>query len=198
MLPRALQDFIEIFSRLPALGPRAARRLAFQLLSLDAQTLHHIERAVSDLKNIDRCPRCFFIKERGEKLCHICRDEKRDPSTIALVLRETDLLSLERAGTFAGTYLILGEGRIGELSSAQKLRVKHLAQRIKSELGGMASEIILALPPTSEGDLLAAELRGFLKAYSRTITRLGRGIPTGGEVEFADPETLKNALEGRK
>ncbi len=198
MLPKPIQDFVEIFSRLPSLGPRAARRLAFQLLSLSPQTLASVERAFAELKNVDRCPRCFFIKEKGEKLCRICRDPKRDASSVAIVLRETDVLSLERAGTFTGTYLVLGEGRIGELGSAQKLRIKHLIRRIEKEAGGTAREIIIAVPPTSEGNILTEHLRMLLQKYARAVTRLGRGMPTGGEIEFADPETLKSALEGRK
>ena len=198
MLPRPLQNFIDIFSHLPSLGPRQARRLAFHLLSLDEGTLGRVGKAVGELQKLDRCPRCFFVKEKEEKLCRICRNPKRDPRTIAIVMKETDLVSLESAGTFPGRYLILGESRIGELGTGQKLRLKHLASLIHKELGGKAAEIIVAVPPSSEGRLLMEELHPFIAPLAERVTRLAHGIPTGGEIEFADEETLKNALLGRR
>ena len=117
---------------------------------------------------------------------------------IAIIEKETDLLSLEKAGIFGGVYLVLGEsnGR-GELGTHQKLRLKQFKEAIAKDLGGKAKEIILAVSPTTEGDFLAGLLKMDLSNMAEKITRLGRGIPTGAEIEFADEETLGNALMGR-
>mgnify|MGYP005641864185 CR=1 FL=1 len=115
-----------------------------------------------------------------------------------LVTKETDLISMENSGAFSGHYVIIGEQKIWELTNIQKLRIRHLIKRIKKCFGGKAEEIVIALPPTSEGDALAEKIKLILGEYANKITRLGRGMPTGGEIEFADSETLKNALTGRK
>ncbi len=115
-----------------------------------------------------------------------------------IVEKETDLISLERPGTFTGRYLIIGElKKNGVLESFQKLRLNQFKDFITRELGGRAEEIILAMNPTTYGDLNAAMLTRELRDFSKKITRLGRGIPTGGEIEFADEDTLGQALERR-
>ena len=198
MLPDPIQNFIEHFSKLPSIGPRMATRLAFYLANLDKQSLQNLDTALSDLKKLDRCPRCFFIKNEDQRLCRICENPKRDSSVIAIIEKETDLLSLEKAGVFNGVYLVLGEsnGR-GELGTYQKLRLKQFKEVIAKSPGGKAKEIILAISPTTEGDFLAELLKRDLGNTAEKITRLGRGIPTGAEIEFADEETLSNALMGR-
>ncbi len=197
MLPEPIKKFIEAFSKLPAIGPRMATRLSFYLASLDKNSLKELEDAVANLKKISRCPNCFFIKS-GSHLCSICSSVRRDKNIIAVVEKDTDLLSLEKTGNFNGHYFILGEleERSG-LGSAHRLRLEHLKERVKRELGGKAEEIILALNPTAFGNFVADLLRKELQNYAKKITRLGRGIPTGGEIEFADEETLKSALERR-
>ncbi|MCP6720243.1 MAG: toprim domain-containing protein [Patescibacteria group bacterium] len=197
MLPDPIKKFIEVFSKLPSIGPRMATRLAFYLLSIDKNNLGELESAFSGLKRVNRCPRCFFMKSGG-RLCSICTDPKRDKNIITIVEKEADLLSIEKAGNFMGHYLILGElVEHGTLTSNQKLRFQHLRERISQELGGKAKEIILALSPTAFGDFTADLIRKEFQGLSEKITRLGRGIPTGGEIEFADEETLKQALERR-
>jgi len=198
MIPEPIKKFIEAFAKLPSIGPRLATRLAFYLTKLDKPTLNQLESAFDDLKKVERCEQCFFLKETGKKLCAICSDQKRDKTTIAIIEKETDLMSLEKTRKFIGHYLLLEElPERGVLEPAQKLRLQHLKERIKKELNGKAKEIIIALNLNTLGDFTADIIRQEFKDLAEKITRLGRGIPTGGEIEFADEETLSNALERR-
>jgi recombination protein RecR len=197
MLPKEIQKFIELFSKLPSLGPRLATRLAFYLLNLDKPALAALTDALVNLKHLNRCPRCFFLKETNAAACSICANPGRDAATIAVVEREADLLAIEKTGKFRGHYLILGElPEKGALESAHKLRLAALKRRI-GEGGGKVKELILALSPTSFGDFAADAIQHEFQGLAERITRLGRGIPTGGEIEFADEETLSSALERR-
>lgn len=196
-MPEPIKKFIEVFSRLPAIGPRMATRLSFYLSSLDKNSLKEMEDALGGLKKISRCPNCFFLKSGGS-LCSICADPKRDKGLIAVLEKDTDLMSIEKTGNFKGQYLIIGElDERGGLTSGHKLRIQHLKERIKRDLNGKAKEIILALNPTAFGNFVSDLIRKELEGQAEKITRLGRGIPTGGEIEFADEETLSQALERR-
>ncbi|MEK7464701.1 MAG: toprim domain-containing protein [Patescibacteria group bacterium] len=195
MIPESIKYFIERFSKLPSLGPRLATRLAFYLASADKNDLDALEKAVGNLKKINRCGQCFFLSD-GKDLCGICSNPKRDKSVIAIVEKETDLMSLEQTGNFKGHYLVLGElTERGSLEVAQKLRLQTLKDKIKNS--GKAKEIIVALSPSTFGDFVGGLIKQEFKDLSEKITRLGRGIPTGGEIEFADEETLSQALERR-
>ncbi|MFH1193302.1 MAG: toprim domain-containing protein [Candidatus Jorgensenbacteria bacterium] len=197
MLPQSIQKFIEGFSKLPSLGPRLATRLAFYLLNLDRAELVSLIDALGGLKHLNRCPRCFSFKEANAALCTICANPKRSTGTVAVVERETDLIAIEKTGKFGGRYLILGElPEKGIFESAHKLRLAALKRHIV-EGGGHLKELIIALSPTSFGDFAADAIRQEFKEVAEKITRLGRGIPTGGEIEFADEETLGQALERR-
>lgn len=198
MVPKPIQKFIDAFSRLPALGPRLVTRLAFYLVGLNKAALKELEEAFFDLKSLDRCERCFFFKDSSKKLCGICGDARRDKRVVAIVEKETDLLALEQAAKFNGQYLVLGElPERGVLKASQKLRLENLKSRIKKELGGQAEEIIVALNLNTFGDFVGDLIKQEFKTLAKKITRLGRGIPTGGEIEFADEETLNSALERR-
>ncbi len=197
MIPRPIKKFIEAFSQLPALGPRQATRLAFYLTSLPKATLNELEKSLKELKDLDRCERCFFLKESGTKLCEICSDPKRDSQTVAIMEKETDLLSLEKIGSYNGHYFILGKlAEKGVLETAQKLRLEHPKSRIKSE-GGIIKELIIALNPTAIGDFTADMIKREFRDLAQNITRLSRGLPTGGEIEFADESTLGSSFEHR-
>lgn len=202
MLPEPIKNFIEIFSRLPSIGPRQATRLAFKLISGGKNKIEETAKTVSDLRYLKLCSQCFFVYDapspREFTLCEICRDPSRDKKIIMIVEKETDLISLEKPKKFKGRYLILGElSKSGVLESSQKLRLNNLKSFIQKELAGQAEEIIIATNPTTYGDLQAMIIAKELKDYAKKITRLGRGIPTGGEIEFADEETLASALERR-
>lgn len=197
-LPKQIDKFIEEFSRLPSVGPRMARRLAFYLVNLDDQTFENISSSLVGLGNIDRCPKCFFIKNAEKDICDICSDQQRNNDIVAVVEKETDLLSMEASGGFKGLYLILGEsGGGGNLSKTQKLRLDEFKNRARKKDGGVFEEVILATSPNTEGDLLADMVRDKIEDVTKKTTRLGRGLPTGSEVEFADPETLSQALKSR-
>lgn len=198
MLPEAIEKFIAMFSRLPSVGPRMARRLAFYLINLDKQTFKNITDALYGLKNLDRCPECFLIKDMKEKLCPICTDTRRDKDSVLIVEKETDVLSIERAGVFRGRYLVIGELEGSALGSGQKLRLKHFKHTVEKESGGKIKEIIIATSPSTRGDFLAETVKKELGPLAERITRLGRGVPTGGDIEFADEETLGSAFEGRR
>lgn len=197
MLPEPIKKFIEIFSVLPGIGIRQATRLAFKLINSGQNKIEETAEAVSDLKYLKICAQCFFVHQNKDNLCDICRDSNRRQNIIAIVEKETDLISLERTRKFNGRYLVLGElTKTGVLESIQKLRLNHLKNWIKKEFG-QAEEIIIAINPTTFGDLNASMITKELSPFAKKITRLGRGIPTGGEIEFADEETLGSALERR-
>jgi recombination protein RecR len=140
---------------------------------------------------------CSALVRGASTLCDICSNPNRQQNIIAIVEKETDLISIERTKKFKGRYLVLGElTKTGVLESVQKLRLNHLKNWIKKEFG-QAEEIIIAINPTTYGDLNASIIAKELSGFAKKITRLGRGIPTGGEIEFADEETLSSALERR-
>lgn len=200
MLPDPIQKFIKIFSSLPGIGLRQATRLAFHLINSGKNNIDETAKAVSDLGRLKICSRCFFVHQNpasNGNLCDICANAGRRKDIIAIVERETDLISLERTKKFKGVYLIFGEiSKAGIIESIQKLRLNHLKSLIKQS-GNKAEEIILALNPTTYGDLNASIIAKELAPFAKKISRLGRGIPTGGEIEFADDQTLGDALERR-
>lgn len=197
-LPSSVQKLIAALSELPSIGPRQATRLVFYLISQGEGRIHELARSLDELKKIKICERCFFIHENRGNLCDICSDPHRDKSLILVIEKETDLLSLENTGKFRGRYFILGPmPKTGLLADWQKLRLQSLKSFIQKELGGQAKEIILGMNPTSLGDFHASILTKELAPLAKKISRLGRGLPTGGEIEFADDETLGSALERR-
>lgn len=198
MLPDPIKKFINIFSELPSIGPRQATRLAFYLIAGGKGKLEEISKAIADLKNIKICPNCFFIHSNTDNFCNICADKNRNKNIIMILEKETDLISIERTKKFNGRYLILGELKKGGiLEPDQKLRLSNLKSFIKKLPEGIAEEIIIATNPTTYGDLSAMIIKKELGEFSKKFSRLGRGIPTGGEIEFADEETLEQALERR-
>jgi recombination protein RecR len=197
-LPEPLKKLSEELTRLPSVGPRQAIRIAFALASRSAQELEEFSRAISDIQNVKLCEQCYFTHTNRGPLCSICADAKRDSGTIVVVEKETDLLSLENAGVYSGTYFVIGPiPKIGTLADWQKERLNAFITRIKKTPDGKAKEIILGMSPSSVGDMNAATIARELSAVAQKLTRLGRGLPTGGEVEFADKETLGAALRRR-
>lgn len=199
MLPDSIQKFVKIVSYLPSIGPRQATRLAFYLISLGKNEIEELSQAIAGLKDIERCPECFFISENNKftssPSCPICSNPNRQQDTIAVVEKETDVLSLEKTKKFNGRYFIIGDlKKTGLPETEQKLKINGLKKKLKNN---PAKEIILAINPTAYGDAGALWLKRELKDYTKKITRLGRGIPTGGEIEFADEDTLGGAIDNR-
>ncbi|MGC9599490.1 MAG: toprim domain-containing protein [Minisyncoccia bacterium] len=201
-LPAPIQKVVDELSELPSIGPRQAIRLAFHLINEGRQNIRGLATSIAELGDIKICERCFFIHQNDGALCDICKNPHRAQDIIMIVEKETDLISLENTGKFSGRYFVIGEiPKTGFLEDWQKLRLQSLKSFIEKKpsagLGGKAEEIILAFNPTSLGDLQASLLMKELAPLTKKTTRLGRGLPTGGEIEFADDETLASALEGR-
>jgi len=198
MFPKEIQNFIDVFSKLPSIGPRMATRLALFLSSLDEGTLTKLHNALGEIKNMKRCPRCFFPAAKEKDVCAFCSDNSRNKSLVMVVEKETDVVSIEKTGEFKGMYFIFGTlSSRGIIEEYQKARIEKLIKIIKEDLGGNAEEVIIALEPNSFGDFVSGVIREKLRPYAKKITMLGRGIPTGGEIEFTDEETLRGALRRR-
>jgi len=197
-LPSPLTRLIETLAELPSIGPRQATRLAFHLASLGQNAIRGLSEQIRGLEQVKVCTECFFVHANAGMRCDICTNPARNRGVIAVIEKETDLLSLERAKHFSGTYLILGDmPKNGALEASQKLRIATLIARAQKEFGGKIDEVVLALNPTSNGDFHASLLAKELGSYAKKISRLGKGLPSGGEIEFADNETLGSALERR-
>ncbi|MFA6135843.1 MAG: toprim domain-containing protein [Candidatus Paceibacterota bacterium] len=199
MLPEEIKKFIEVFEKLPSIGPRQATRLAFKMVGGGVAQLEETARAILGLKKIKNCPRCFFIYSGQSLTCERCSDVNRVKDVFMIVEKETDLITIERTRKYNGMYLVLGElTKSGNLEIHQKLRIGLLKKIIEELPDKRAKEIIIALNPTTYGDLNASIIERDLKDYSQKISRLGRGIPTGGEIEFADEDTLSHSLQRRE
>ncbi len=172
--------------------------MAFHIAKLGGTSVSNFILALGSLASIMPCSDCFLMHEGASGLCGICSDPKRRRDIVAIVEKETDLMSLERAKKFNGRYLIIGElKKGGVLGDDQKLKLAHLKQSLVRYGCPVAEEILIATNPTTYGDLSASVISGELKDAAKKITRLGRGMPTGGEIEFADEETLSQALDNR-
>jgi len=197
-LPTALRNLTDRLAELPSIGPRQAMRLAFYLVQKGADNIRGLAEDIDELRQIKICERCFFVHQNKDSICDICKNPSRLQNLIMVVEKETDLISLENTGRFTGRYFILGLiPKTGLLSEAQKLRLQNLKSFIQKLPEGKAEEIILAFNPSSIGDFHAALITKELQPSAKKISRLGRGLPTGGEIEFADDETLGSALERR-
>lgn len=202
----SIEKLKNIFRKFPTVGPRTAGRFVYYLMKLPKEKSDELVNAIIELKNkIKLCELCFNPFEAGggpasAKLCAICSDSRRDKNLLCIVEKETDLLSLESTKKFQGLYFILG-GLIGAMrnENTSHMRTEELKKRISQN---NFSEIIVALNPTPEGRatsvLVEQIIKEIIPSPAFKITHLAKGIPVGGELEYADEETLQNALEGRK
>jgi len=203
MIPSSLQELKRQFAKYPGVGPRQAERYAFFVLKQPEQDREALIAALTSLQNIQLCKQCFLPTEKNETgLCAICADPKRNNNLICVVEKESDALNMEKAKAHEGTYHILGEN-ISPLTQSEvaKKRLKALVARVQNAVGDETKEIILALNNTREGNfttLYAQELFKQNELPNTRITRLGRGLATGSELEYADEDTLRNALLGRQ
>jgi recombination protein RecR len=201
MYSPTIQKLIDLFSKFPTVGPRTAARFVFHLMHKPKEEIEELITSISNLKtNIKICPLCLNPYESEAELCSVCSDSRRDKSLLCIVSNETDLMTIEKTKKYQGLYFILG-GTVSRLKKAdiEKLKVKELEKRIKN--GREIKEIILALNPTAEGEATTLYLERLIKnlpVFKGRVTRLGRGLPLGGELEYADEETLSSALESRK
>jgi recombination protein RecR len=193
--PDPVARLIEALQRLPGVGPKTAQRLTFFLLKRPADEVNELATALTELKTrIIHCTRCWNVTE--EDPCRICRDPARDARSLCVVEEPNDLLALERTGEFKGRYHVL----LGALSpldgvGPDDIKVRELLARLEAE---SVDEVILATNPSVEGEATAIYLAKLLRPLGVRITRIARGLPVGGDLEYADEVTLSKALEGRK
>lgn len=191
-LPASANKLIEEFSRLPGIGKKTAQRLAFHILKVDTSIVYRLSDSLKDVKNkVRSCSSCGGITE--EETCVICNDPKRDNNQLCIVEDAPDIYVFERTNIFKGTYHVLG-GALSPLDGIgpDELNMGRLMDRIEP---GM--EIIIATNPTVEGETTALYISKKLSDSDVKVTRLARGIPVGGDLEYTDEATLIRAMEGR-
>lgn len=204
-VPRVIQKLIESFERLPGIGPKTAQRLTFYLLHVPQTELESFAQNLINLKK--ETVLCSVCRNVGDSdPCSICQDPSRDKSTILVVEQPLDILAIERTGKYKGVYHVL-HGAINPLDNIgpEELHIKELIDRVRGN-GESVEEVILATNPTMEGDATAMFLAKQLKTGTPSgyenlklkITRLGVGIPTGADIEYADETTILQAIEGRR
>lgn len=198
MLPESIKQCIDVFSRLPGVGPKTAARLVFFLLrSRESGLSEKLAEALQDLmEKTATCPVCFNMMSAGQEQCSICGDPKRDREVICVVEEPLDVPALERTSVYSGLYHVLN-GALSPVEgiTPEDLKIKELLERIE---GGEVKEVILATNPSMEGDATGMYLQQQLRAYGLKVTRLARGLPMGGDLEYADQNTLLRALMGRQ
>ncbi len=195
-IPKTIQKLIESFEKLPGVGPKTAQRLTFYLLHVPQKELDEFALSLSSLKkNTVICSICNMIDE--ENPCSICKNSERDKTTICVVEQPLDVLALEKNQRFKGLYHVL-HGKIDPLNNIgpDEIFISSLLQRLK---GKGVLEVILATNPTMEGEATAMYIAKQIKEENREvkITRIGRGLPVGADLEYADDITLQRAMEGR-
>jgi recombination protein RecR len=194
LIPETLQRAIDELSKLPSIGRKSAQRLALHILKSEVVDVRNLSVSLIDLKEKTKlCNKCFNISE--DDICDICKSEKRDKSTICVVEEISDVIAVERTNEFFGLYHVLG-GVLSPLSGkdADSLNIGELISRVKNE---DISEVILALNPDTEGETTSLYLAKILKQFDTKVTRLARGLPIGGDLEFTDEATIGRAVLNR-
>jgi len=197
LLPAPIQNLITALSRLPGIGPKTASRLTFFLLHAPDDLAQDLANSLTNLKSgTAYCQVCFNITAAGRDICEICESQERDSGTVCVVEEPSDVLALERTAGYEGRYHVL-HGALSPIEGIgpDDLRIRELLERVR--LGGIR-EIILATNPSLEGDATAMYLQQRLSPLGIHITRLARGLPVGGDLEYADQNTLLRALSGRQ
>lgn len=185
---------IEELSKLPGIGKKTAQRLAIFLLKSEQQQVESLLNAIKDLKlKLKFCSRCFNLSE--EEFCNVCKSDKRDKSVICVVEEASDVMAIEKTHEYKGLYHVLG-GVLSPLSgiTPDSLHIKDLLKRFETE---DIKEIILALNPDTEGETTSLYLAKLLNPLNVNVTRLARGLPIGGDLEFADDATIGRAILNR-
>ena len=197
ILPAPIQNLINALSRLPGIGPKTASRLTFFLLNSSEDLAGDLAEALLTLKTgTARCSVCFNITNAGQELCEICASAERDGKIICVVEEPLDVLAMERIGSYQGRYHVLN-GALSPIEGIgpEDLTIRELVERVRT---GSVEEVILATNPSLEGDATAMYLGRQLMGLDVRVTRLARGLPVGGDLEYADQSTLLRALNGRQ
>ncbi|MBN2087817.1 recombination protein RecR [Candidatus Peregrinibacteria bacterium] len=193
-IPKNIERVIEEFSKMPGIGPKSAERLTFYLLKKTESDIRNIGDTISKLKEgIKYCEICKNLTT--ETKCAICEDSSRNQSTICIVEDVLDLIALEKANEYKGAYHVL-HGLISPVEGIgpDELTITDLVDRVQNN---DIKEVIIGLNPSMEGEATASYIMRFIKPLNVRVTRIARGIPVGGDLEYADSQTLKRALEGR-
>ena len=196
-VPRPVERLIEAFSRLPGIGPKTASRLTYYLIRVSADESKELSEALRELKEgTTFCSNCFNITSVDLDPCEICSDHRREIKVLCVVEEPLDVLAIERTGKFSGRYHVL-HGAISPVEGVgpEDLKIDELIVRLEHD---SIEEVILATNPTLEGEATAMFLKHRFEGRSIRLTRLARGLPSGGDLEYADPVTLTQALEGRQ
>lgn len=197
ILPEPIQDLINAFSRLPGIGPKTASRLGFYLLNAPEDASQDLAQALIALKSkVADCPICFNIMAAGREACEVCANPQRDAALVCVVEEPLDVVAIERTGAYHGVYHVL-RGALSPIEGIgpEDLRMRELGMRVRS---GGVRELILATNPSMEGDATAMYIQQQLGSLDVRITRLARGLPIGGDLEYADQSTLLRAIMGRQ
>ncbi len=192
----AIDDLATELSRLPGIGRKTALRLTYHLLRQPADQTRRLAEALLTLgERVRPCSRCFNLTE--DELCAICRDPRRDASVLCVVEQSSDIGAIERAGEFRGVYHVLG-GRLSPLDGVgpDDLTVTPLVDRVIA--GGQVREVIIATNPSLEGEATALYVQGQLAPRGVAVTRIARGLPVGGDLEYADGVTIAQAIAARR
>ena len=196
-IPRPVERLIEAFARLPGIGPKTASRLTYYLLRAEESESLALAAALQEMRaETVLCSICFNITDRGQDPCRVCSDPTRERSILCVVEEPLDVVAIERTGSFTGVYHVL-HGSLSPIEGVgpESLRIQELSERVAA---GEIEELILATNPTMEGEATAMFLKQHLAEGDFRVTRLARGLPSGGDVEYADIRTLSQALEGRR
>lgn len=197
----SIETLAEIFAHFPGIGPRQAKRFVYYLLSRDKSTIESFVKAVEKLKSetiqCTECKRYFTTtgsSQARHSVCSICKDESRDASLLMLVPRDADFDAIEKSRSYKGYYFILGGSLpILEKEPEKRIRINELSRKIEKSKEKL-KEIVLAMNANAEGENTALFIKEKYKDLGITFSELGRGLSTGSELEYADPDTLKNAL----
>jgi recombination protein RecR len=203
LLPAPVRELLDDLERLPGIGPKSAQRMVFSLLHRPKEELEKFAKDLLSLGATRACGRCGMLSEQDT--CTICRDRNREQETICVVETPVDVLAIERTGEYRGLYHVLG-GVVSPLEhiGPDHLNLASLIRRVggesaSSEKRGLpVQEVILALNPSTEGEITALYLQDVLKNFPGKITRIAQGLPTGAALEFADDLTIARALAGRR
>ena len=190
-----IQDLIDELGRLPGVGPKSAQRIAFHIIQSDRVDVTRLAEVLKTVKErVKFCAICGNISE--EELCKICRDPRRDKTSICVVEESKDVLAIEKTREFKGSYHVLG-GAISPIDGVgpENLRIKELMTRLAETTIG---EVIIATDPNLEGEATATYLTRLIKPLGVKVSRLASGLPVGGDLEYADEITLGRAFEGRR
>ena len=196
-LPAPIQNLVLALERLPGIGPKTASRLAFYLLRAPEDLSKGLAEALTGLKSATSlCENCYNITLAGQALCEICANPRREEATICVVEEPLDVLMIERTEGFQGRYHVL-HGVLSPIEGVvpDDLKIRPLIERVKR---GGVREVILATNPSMEGDATALYLSQQITPLGARVTRLARGLPVGGDLEYADQSTLLRALAGRQ